>query len=111
MEFDEQKAVDRLYAAVRPLFDADGVAPSAVVRIITAAMAEAERLAGASGAQKRAAVLRVAAHLVGEVPDGDARAAAMSAVALLGPSIVDAVADASKGRLAINGAPPCCAIC
>ncbi len=94
---------DAIFNAVRSAIKARRVTVASAAVIITAAMTAAEKLGGLTGPEKKALVLDAAGRVVDELPMGaEDKSALKAAVALLGPSVVDAIVAAQKGQLGLG---------
>lgn len=101
---------DQVYNRVRSSIAAGRITVAGATIMLTAAMAEAERIRTLSGLQKKALVLHVVDRLVGEIPVGqEDREAIQAATALLLPSMIDALVAAGEGKLGI-GHRACCGL-
>lgn len=108
---EAEQYADRIYDAVKAAVGARRVTVASVTIMITTAMVEAEKITALTGPQKKELVLHVVGRFVDEIPAGqEDKAAIGSAVALLGPALIDTVVAASKGQFGIN-APGRCGRC
>ena len=109
LPIDSQR-LSQLYDILKIAIDAESITPESVLITITIVMVEVEKVGNATGEQKKALALYLIGLLVKEIPSEAVRDATASCVKLLGPSIIDALVDASKGNLNIN-AESCKACC
>lgn len=79
------------------------ISPANVVVLITEVMTLVEQVPGMAGPEKKALAMQVIDRVVAAIPVGQANKDAIAAaVALLAPGIIDAIADAAKGKTGIN---------
>jgi hypothetical protein len=102
---EEQALADQVYDRVKSAIGTKRVSVASVTIMLTAAVAEVEKLPGLTGMQKKDLVVHVVSRLTDEIPaDQEDRAAIRGAVALLLPHLVDALVAAANGQLGFGGA-------
>ena len=101
---DIGELVGQLCAEVKKAVDLQTITPESIFKMLMSVMGLVERQKQLSGPQKKQAVIDVVNRLVDEIPaEAEEKAAIMSAIQLLLPSLIDTIVSVSLGELDING--------
>jgi hypothetical protein len=101
---EEQALADIVYDRVKAAIGTKRVSAASVTIMLTAAIAEVEKLPNLTGMQKKALVTHVVDRLLNEIPaEQDDRDAIRAATALMLPHMIDTLVAAANGQLGFGG--------